>query len=114
MSFIKNIKNIEVKIYENIIKNIEKIKKSYELIKYEINEHDIYACTKIECRNGYKGTIWDIEKPLYRDLNEYRKSLKSHGFLFNNIYFFINIDKLDMNNLNISQIEVILVNKINT
>ena len=114
MSFIDNLKNIEVKIYENIIKNVEKIKNGYEVIKYEINDHDIYACSKIECRNGYKGTIWEIEKPLNRDLNEYRKSLKSNGFLFNNIYFFINIDKLDMNNLNISQIEVILVNKINT
>ena len=114
MSFIEKLENLEEKIYKIIGSNVEKIKKGYEVVEYKVYDKSFYSCSEILCNNGFKGSIWDIEKPLIRDLEEYKQSIKQSGFLINNIHFFINIDRININDFTVNDIEVILLNKNNT
>jgi hypothetical protein len=111
MSFIDKLEFLEEKIYRNMKNNIDKIKSGYTIANYEINKVSFWACSKILCNNGFTGSIWDIEKPLKRDLEEYKNSIKRNGFLVENVCYYIDIDKINFNDFNVTDIEVILINK---
>ena len=109
MSFIDKLEFLEERIYKIIKDNIEKIKSGYSVINYEINKFNFYACSKIICNNGFSGSIWDIEKPLQKDLEKYKKSIQRNGFLIDKVIYYINIDKININNFDVKDIEVILI-----
>lgn len=109
MSFIDKLEFLEEKIYRIMKDNLDKIKAGYVIANYEINKINFYACSKIICNNGFTGTIWDIEKPLNRDLEEYKNSIRINGFLIEDIVYYINIDKININEFGVKDIEVILI-----
>lgn len=109
MSFIDKLEFLESKIYDIMRENVDKIKSGYTIINYEVNKISFYACSKIICNNGYTGTIWDIEEPLLKDLEEYKKSIGRSGFMIDNIHYFIDLDKINIHDFNVSDIEVILI-----
>jgi hypothetical protein len=110
MTFIDSLEFLEENIFKIMNESIEKIKTGYEIVNYEINHISFYACSKILCNNGFVGSIWDIEEPLNKDLEEYKKSIKRTGFLINKNRYYINIDKIDINNFKVTDIEVNLIN----
>ena len=109
MSFIDKLEFLESKIYNIMKENVDKIKSGYAITNYEVNKISFYACSKVICNNGFKGTIWDIEEPLEKDLEEYKKSIGRAGFMIDNIQYFIDLNKIDIHNFNVSDIEVILI-----
>lgn len=109
MSFIDKLEFLESKIYNIMKENVDKIKSGYEISNYEINKLSFYSCSKIICNNGFTGTIWDIEKPLKKDLEEYKKSLGRTGFMIENVHYFIDLDKINIHDFNVTNIEVILI-----
>ena len=111
MSFINKFEFLEEKIYEIMKNNIEKIKNGYEISNYEIKKNPFNSPSKIICKNGFTGTLWDIEEPLLNELSEYKKSIERNGFLIENIRFFIDIKKININKLNVNDIQVILIKK---
>ena len=112
MSFINKLENIEYKICEKIKNNINKIRKGYKIIHYEINEKIFYSCSQVICLNGFRGTIWDIEKALDKEYKEYKKSIKRTGITIDNICYYIETEKIDLEKLQPYNISIILINKI--
>lgn len=112
MSFIDNLKDIENKICEEIQRKINKLRKGYEIIHYEINENNFHACSQVICLNGFNGTIWDIEKILYREYSEFIKNIENNGVIINNICYYIDTKKLYLEDLKPNDITITLINKI--
>ena len=109
MSFVDKLEFLESKIYNIMRENVDKIKSGYKIINYEMNKISFYACSKIICNNGFTGTIWDIEEPMKKDLEEYKQSIAMSGFSIDNLHYFIDLNKINIHDFDVSNIEVILI-----
>lgn len=88
------------------------MRKGYEIIHSEINETNFYDCSQVICLNGFNGTIWDIEKSLYKEYSEFKNSIEKNGVIVNNICYYIDVNRIYLEDLKPIDITITLINKI--
>ena len=98
-SDIKKYKNIEKKIAIEINKNINLIKRGYNIIEYKIKENTEYSESLIHCFNGFHGRIWEIDKVQSLDINSYLNNIIDYGIKYDNITYILDKNKFDKNNI---------------
>lgn len=103
MESIEKFKNIEKKICSKMNKQILKIKRGYDILKYDINDNTYYNSSKILCFNGFEGSIWDLDKYMYKDISIYIRNILFNGIKMDNIIYFL--DKKSLNKANFDNIK---------
>ena len=117
MSSIEKFKDKKKKISEIINKKIVNIKRGYDILEYDIIEYKLdndicYEKSIIKCFNGFKGSIWETDKYMNKDINLFIKSTMLQGIKINGNTFYLDKKHFFNNNKNNIEEKHIIINSI--
>ena len=108
MSFIENLKFIEERIFLKIMYDLQEINNNYFIVNCsKLSKDKGYI---IKCNNGFKGSIQDFEENKKTELNFYIKKLRNLGIKIKDKNYYIDTQKININNLKLKDIEINLIN----
>tara|TARA_Y200000002_G_C22480995_1_gene578744 strand:+ start:286 stop:597 length:312 start_codon:yes stop_codon:yes gene_type:complete len=88
-------KDLEKKLCNYIISNINKLKLGYDVLEYKI-EYDRSIITTF---NGFTGTFWEIDKIMKNDINAYLNHILTSGLKYKDAIYFLDKKKFRKNNI---------------
>ena len=109
MKSIEKNKDIEKKICSKINTQLIKIKKGYDILKYELSNEVYYDKSKILCFNGFEGSIWDLDKYMHKDISMYIKNICINGITLEENTYYLDNKEFNINNIdNILETNIII------